>query len=227
MGEMGAPSFDELAHLERAYDNVKALGDIARQFASLTAQVSECEAGTSVAPDVQFDQLRAEAWKLLASTTSVHRDSALYVQQARELTSAARAKLDTAYLRLQNLLYQKDYLEREIQACESLETQYQTVPLHSVEEFTALYEATQTGDESDKRPLAELSPHEVMLARLQLELQERKRIDERRKELVSIKTRLLMENQTKKSRLESLETQLEEYVSAGKGIQAKMQGESI
>lgn len=54
-------------------------------------------------------------------------------------------------------------------------TQYQTVPLHSVEEFTALYEATQTGDESDKRPLAELSPHEVMLARLQLELQERKR----------------------------------------------------
>ncbi|GAA5884590.1 hypothetical protein JCM6882_005310 [Rhodosporidiobolus microsporus] len=170
----------------------------------------------------------AQSAPLFAALHGVNRNNLLQAKECRTRTQDARLEMDSAHLRLQNLLFERNHLEREIRSCEEYSSEYQNLPLHSVEELTELA-AQENPPAGLPVPLptgeTEELVHELMLARLAFELAERKRFEEERKTLGAAKAKLIKENEVKKARLEDLEKQLTEFVEKAKGIQNKMQEE--
>ncbi|GAA6020414.1 hypothetical protein JCM11491_000235 [Sporobolomyces phaffii] len=173
-------------------------------------------------------QILAQAAPVFAALHQVNRNSLLEAKQCRAGTQDARLEMDQAHLRLQNLLFERNHLEREIKACEEYQSEYQNLPLHAVDELRQLA-ASDPAPAGLELPLpegdSEEQVHELMLARLAFELAERKRFEEERKSLGVEKAKLIKENQVKKARLEELEKQLTEFVDRAKGIQTKMNEE--
>ena len=106
------------------------------------------------------------------------RDVAQQARQAQQSTADAKERMDRRFLALQNLIYEKQHLELELAQCRDLtcvfmmpfndiRTIYQNIPLVSIDEFMAL------APEDLRSP--DLSEHQLMLNRLQFELDERKR----------------------------------------------------
>ncbi|GAA5855557.1 hypothetical protein JCM8547_007889 [Rhodosporidiobolus lusitaniae] len=170
----------------------------------------------------------AQSAPLFAALHGVNRRNQLHAKECRARTQEARLEMDAAHLRLQNLLFERNHLEREIRSCQEYSSEYQNLPLHTIDELRELA-ALENPPAGLQVPLSagdtEESAHELMLARLAFELAERKRFEEERKELGAVKAKLIMENEVKKARLEDLEKQLHEFVEKAKGIQAKMQEE--
>ncbi|GAA6038872.1 hypothetical protein JCM8097_000545 [Rhodosporidiobolus ruineniae] len=170
----------------------------------------------------------AQSAPLFAALHGVNRNNLLQAKECRVRTQDARLEMDSAHLRLQNLLFERNHLEREIRSCEEYSSEYQNLPMHTVEELRELAAAEQP-PAGLELPLPEAdtveSAHELMLVRLAFELTERKRFEEERKELGVAKAKLIKENEVKKARLEDLEKQVTEFVEKAKGIHAKMQNE--
>lgn len=72
-----------------------------------------------------------------------HRALCEVVEGLREETAGVKSELDTSSLHLQNLLYEKQHYQREIQACRSYKSQYtpEELELVSEEEYLKLKEA--------------------------------------------------------------------------------------
>ncbi|BGP38611.1 hypothetical protein JCM10450v2_002560 [Rhodotorula kratochvilovae] len=180
-------------------------------------------------PD-QFDPqpYLAQSAPLFAALHGMNRAAQLSAKECRARSQDARLEMDAAHLRLQNLLFERNHIEREIRSAEEYSSEYQNLPLHSVDELRELA-AREEPPAGLQVPLPEgdtqESAHELMLARLAFELAERKRFEEERKELGHVKAKLVKENEVKKARLEELEKQLTDFVEKAKSIQSKMQEE--
>ncbi|EGG08057.1 uncharacterized protein MELLADRAFT_71565 [Melampsora larici-populina 98AG31] len=201
----------ELSHLQ-------TLNLISTQLASIATQIlnSKLEAGPSnlsSEPD-SVNELLPEAASLFATLKAVNRLSSSTVGDCKSKTNQARAELDSIHLGLQNLVYERRHLEREIKKCHEFESEYQNIAIHPIEEFVSLMEASGTPVPSDS--------HELMLARLRYELAERKRFEGEKKELLQRKVKLSKDNDEKKAKLDELEKQLDQFVISTKEIQAKM-----
>ena len=61
--------------------------------------------------------LHIRAMALLGRLKSLHRASNTATRLAKEKTAEARQEMDQSHLNLQNLLYEKRHLEREIEKC--------------------------------------------------------------------------------------------------------------
>ena len=61
--------------------------------------------------------LHIRAMALLGRLKSLHRASNTATRLAKEKTADARQEMDQSHLNLQNLLYEKRHLEREIEKC--------------------------------------------------------------------------------------------------------------
>ncbi|GAA5899758.1 hypothetical protein JCM5296_004214 [Sporobolomyces johnsonii] len=202
----------------------------ADQLVAFLRVLSEQIIAARQANDADFDPAPylAQAAPLFGALHSVNRSSLLFAKQCRAKTQDARLDMDAAHLRLQNLLFERNHLEREIRSCEEYSSEYQNLPLHSLEELKELANAAEP-PAGLKLPLpegdTEESAHELMLTRLAFELAERKRFEEERKTLGVQKAKLVKENEVKKARLEDLEKQLTDFVEKARGIQAKMNEE--
>lgn len=132
--------------------------------------------------DTSVVHIRAMA--LAGRLKSLYRQANVATRIHKEQTAAARQEMDQSHLQLQNLLYEKRHLEREIEKCRQFawvpffvslgllvilkhsRSIYQDVPLYTLDEFVQLAppEARTEGDE-----------HQLMLNRLSFELVERQR----------------------------------------------------
>lgn len=61
--------------------------------------------------------LHIRAMALMGRLKSLHRASNTATRLAKEKTADARQEMDQSHLNLQNLLYEKRHLEREIEKC--------------------------------------------------------------------------------------------------------------
>ncbi|KAG6817420.1 hypothetical protein H0H87_009065 [Tephrocybe sp. NHM501043] len=170
--------------------------------------------------DVAAMHIRAMA--LMGRLKTLHRASNTATRIRKEATSEARQEMDQAHLGLQNLLYEKRHLEREIEKCRQFargttSSIYQDVPLYSLEEFTRLApEAARTEDVlSDE--------HQLMLNRLSFELAERQRLDLKKKELAQRKEELLKESKTKASTMDSVKTQIDQLIKSATDTRKKIE----
>jgi len=67
------------------------------------------------AQDADAIQIRAAA--LISRLKTLNRSANLATRTRKDATAVARQEMDQSYLGLQNLLYEKRHLEREIEKC--------------------------------------------------------------------------------------------------------------
>ncbi|OCH94065.1 hypothetical protein OBBRIDRAFT_817417 [Obba rivulosa] len=147
--------------------------------------------------------MHIRAGALFARLKALNRAANAAARAHKQATADARQEMDHTYLGLQNLLYEKRHLEREIEKCRQFASVYQDVPLHSLEDFQVLApeEARSEGVLSNE--------HQLMLNRLSFELAERQRLDQRHKELLREKEELLKESKAKLATMDSVKSQID------------------
>ncbi|OSX60394.1 hypothetical protein POSPLADRAFT_1147373 [Postia placenta MAD-698-R-SB12] len=173
------------------------------------------------APDAVIDKLRdlvtphpnddstaihIRAGALFARLKALNRAANAATRAHKQATADARHEMDQTYLGLQNLLYEKRHLEREIEKCRQFASIYQDIPLYAVEEFVMLApeEARTEGVLADE--------HQLMLNRLSFELAERQRLDQRQKELLRQKEEMLKEGKAKLATMDSVQSQVDALI---------------
>lgn len=167
--------------------------------------------------ELESDQrLISIATPLFANLKSINRQSSSIVAHYKSQTQKVRNEVDQIHLDLQNLIYERRHLEKEIKKCQEFESEYQNISIHSLEEYF------ERNPEDKKEGPDQIDPHELMIKRLKFELSERKRFEAEKKELLQKKLKLSKENDEKKSKLDELEKQLDRFVVTAKEIQSKM-----
>ncbi|KAK2466224.1 hypothetical protein APHAL10511_001866 [Amanita phalloides] len=160
--------------------------------------------------------LHTRAMALVARLKALNRAANAGSRVCKDNTAAARLDMDQSLLQLQNLLYEKRHLEREIEKCRQFASIYQDVPLYSLEEFERL------APEEARTPDVLADEHQLMLNRLSFELAERQRLDQRKRELLQRKEDLLKESKAKVMTLDSVKAQLDSLMKTASDIQKKV-----
>ncbi|KAF8639855.1 hypothetical protein AX17_001110 [Amanita inopinata Kibby_2008] len=160
--------------------------------------------------------MHVRAMALTGRLKSLNRVANSATRVRKDATAAARHEMDQSHLQLQNLLYEKRHLEREIDKCRQFASIYQDVPLYAIDEFKRLApEEARTEDVlSDK--------HQLMLNRLSFELAERQRLDQKKKELMQQKEDLLKESKAKLVTMDSVKLQIDTLMKTASDIQKKV-----
>ncbi|KAK0206575.1 Fms-interacting protein-domain-containing protein [Desarmillaria ectypa] len=154
---------------------------------------------------------------LMAKLKALNRAANLATRHTKDATAAARHDMDQSHLGLQNLLYEKRHLEREIEKCRQFASIYQDVPLYSLEEFR------ERAPEEARTEDVLADEHQLMLNRLSFELVERQRLDQRKKELILAKEELLKESKQKQITMDNIKTQIDNLVKVATETQKKVE----
>ncbi|KAI8360351.1 Fms-interacting protein-domain-containing protein [Mortierella sp. GBAus27b] len=139
-------------------------------------------------------------------------------QQERDLKNElTEQKLNVGQVDLgyQNIKYRRKYLLNEISRCHDMQTLYQDIPLVPLEEFRENAPEDLVNSSTDD--------HQLMLNRLEFELEERKRFDAEKKRLLSVKVQLAKANKTRRAQISKAEKQLEIYIEASQSLQGIFQ----
>ncbi|KAF8268233.1 Fms-interacting protein-domain-containing protein [Lactarius quietus] len=175
-------------------------------------------------------QIRAGA--LFARLKALNREANAAARAHKQVTSDARHDMDQTHLRLQNLLYEKRHLEREMEKCRqfayvpllpdllaasSSSNVLRTFPMYSVEQFIELSPPEAHTEE------ALSDEHQLMLNRLGFELVERQRLDRKVKELTQEKEELLKSSKVQSTTMDSVKVQIETLLKTASEIGKKVE----
>jgi THO complex subunit 5 len=144
----------------------------------------------AASPNDDPASVHIRAGALFARLKALNRDANAAARAHKQITADARHDMDQTHLRLQNLLYEKRHLEREIEKCRQFayvgppffrfpirsrcpttSSVYQDIQMYSVEQFIEL-SPTEAHSED-----ALSDEHQLMLNRLGFELVERQRFN--------------------------------------------------
>ncbi|KAH7929463.1 hypothetical protein BV22DRAFT_1056916 [Leucogyrophana mollusca] len=178
------------------------------------SHLQELVSPDNVSGDPSAVHIKASA--LVARLKALNRNANAATRAHKQATTEARQEMDQTHLGLQNLLYEKRHLEREIDKCRQFASIYQDVPLYSLAEFKELAPPEARTDDALQ------NPHQLMLNRLSFELAERQRLDLRRKELTAQKEDLLKQSKLKLATVESVKSQIDALMKAAAEIQKKV-----
>jgi len=153
---------------------------------------------------------------LVARLKALNRAANTATRVCKDKTVAARLEMDQSHLQLQNLLYEKRHLEREIDKCRQFASIYQDVPLYSLEEFKRL------APEEARTEAVLQDEHQLMLNRLSFELVERQRLDQRKRELLQEKEELLKESKSKVTTMDNIKVQVDTLMKTASDIQKRV-----
>ncbi|KAJ6539363.1 Fms-interacting protein-domain-containing protein [Mycena capillaripes] len=164
--------------------------------------------------DIAAVHIRAAA--LTGRLKSLARAANTETRATKNQTAAARHDMDQSHLGLQNLLYEKRHLEREIEKCRQFASVYQDIPLYTLDEFKLL-----APPEAHTEDVLS-NEHQLLLNRLSFEFVERQRLDKMKKELLQQKEELLKESKAKLNTMDSIKTQIETLVKVAADVQKKV-----
>ncbi|KAI0003077.1 Fms-interacting protein-domain-containing protein [Russula compacta] len=161
--------------------------------------------------------IHIRAGALFSRLKALNRDANAAARTHKQITTDARHDMDQTHLRLQNLLYEKRHLEREIEKCRQFASVYQDIQMYSVEQFIELspQEAHSEDVLSDE--------HQLMLNRLGFELVERQRLDRKVKELAQEKEELLKTSKSQSATIENVKVQVETLLKTASEIGKKVE----
>ncbi|SNX84976.1 uncharacterized protein MEPE_03685 [Melanopsichium pennsylvanicum] len=224
--------------LKHTLASLSELSDLKVQSADedLCSSISEANRAAAM-------QLLALSTPLFSNLKRVNRSIYTELNAQKLRVAQERAKVDTARLALQNLKYEESMLELEVKVCQEFQSIFQDISIHELEEFHALRSQrtlSQDTDEAmedakkdtqakglkgeDEDEDEELDDdHKLMLARLRFELRERKRLETEKQRLQQDKTEVTKDNKDKKMKLEQVEKQLKDLLTAAQAVQAKFE----
>ncbi|XP_074640858.1 THO complex subunit 5 homolog A-like [Tubulanus polymorphus] len=191
--------------LRKAITEIHALKSAARleTDTSVNAKVSESIENMRIHGSLQFVVLK-----------KLNRLSHLRCKKVRDSTNEAKQKIDQYHLQLQNLLYEAMHLDKEINKCLEFRSKDEEIDLVSVDEFYK-----EAPEEISKPDKTKADDHLQTIARLDWELEQRKRLDAKLKETSGMKAVITKEIKSKQEILDSLQPKLQSILESTKATQ--------
>ncbi|XP_063310811.1 THO complex subunit 5 homolog [Pelobates fuscus] len=188
--------------------------DTCQDLQRLMAEIQELKSKGSKDGALEIEERKIQSCVHFMTLKKLNRLAHIRLKKARDQTHEAKQKVDAYHLQLQNLLYEVMHLQKEITKCLEFKSKHEEIELVSVEEFYKEAPA-----EISKADITTNDPHQQTLARLDWELEQRKRLAEKYKESLASKEKILKEIEVKKEYLNSLQPQLNSIMQASLPVQ--------
>ncbi|KAF4081453.1 hypothetical protein AMELA_G00161530 [Ameiurus melas] len=185
-------------------------------LATLMGEIQELKANGAKEGSVEVEAKRRQGCVHFITLKKLNRLSHMRLKKARDQTHEAKQKVDVLHLQLQNLLYEVMHLQKEIGKCLEFKSQHEEIELVSVDEFFKEAPA-----EISRPHLTKDDPHQLTLARLDWELEQRKRLAEQYKSSLCTKEKILKGIELKKEYLSSLQPGLHAIMQEYLCVRAK------
>ncbi|XP_042688173.1 THO complex subunit 5 homolog, partial [Centrocercus urophasianus] len=185
-----------------------------QELQRLMAEIQELKSRGVKDNASEIDERRVQSCVHFMTLKKLNRLAHIRLKKGRDQTHEAKQKVDAYHLQLQNLLYEVMHLQKEITKCLEFKSKHEEIELVSLEEF---YSEAPT--EISRPDITLTEPHQQTLARLDWELEQRKRLAERYKECQTIKEKILKEIEVKKEYLSSLQPRLNSIMQASLPVQ--------
>ncbi|XP_064620584.1 THO complex subunit 5 homolog isoform X2 [Lineus longissimus] len=144
----------------------------------------------------------------------LNRLSHLRCKKVRDATNEAKQKIDLYHLQLQNLLYEAMHLEKEITKCLEFKSKDEEIELVDVDTFYK-----EAPKEISKPAITKKDTHIQTLARLDWELEQRKKLAQKLKDTQDSKEVISIDIKSKQEYLESLQPKLNAILEASTPVQ--------
>ncbi|KFQ39008.1 THO complex subunit 5 [Mesitornis unicolor] len=185
-----------------------------QELQRLMAEIQELKSRGIKDNASEIDERRIQSCVHFMTLKKLNRLAHIRLKKGRDQTHEAKQKVDAYHLQLQNLLYEVMHLQKEITKCLEFKSKHEEIELVSLEEFY------KEAPPEISRPAITLSePHQQTLARLDWELEQRKRLAEKYKECLTSKEKILKEIEVKKEYLSSLQPRLNSIMQASLPVQ--------
>uniref|UniRef100_A0A3Q3X5Y1 THO complex 5 n=1 Tax=Mola mola TaxID=94237 RepID=A0A3Q3X5Y1_MOLML len=162
----------------------------------------------------EVEKRRMQGCILFMNLKKLNRLAHMRLKRGRDQTHEAKQKVDVLNLQLQNLLYEVFHLQKEISKCLEFKSKHEEIDLVSEEEFYK--EAPQ---EISRPHFTKNDLHQLTLARLDWELEQRKRLAEKYKESQATKEKIHESIEVIKQHLNSLKPGLNDIMQASLPVQ--------
>ncbi|XP_076863253.1 THO complex subunit 5 homolog isoform X1 [Brachyhypopomus gauderio] len=182
--------------------------------ANLMAEIQDLKAGGTKEGSVEVEERRRRGAVHFIALKKLNRLAHMRLKKARDQTHEAKQKVDVLHLQLQNLLYEVLHLQKEIGKCLEFRSQHEEIELVSVDEFFQ-----EAPSEISRPHITKEDPHQLTLARLDWELEQRKRLAEQYKSSLCSKEKILKGIELKKEYLSSLQPGLQAIMQASLPVQ--------
>eukprot|EP00729_Bicosta_minor_P014920 gene14920-33307_t len=180
------------------------LAECSKQLSSKMREVRDSKAKVSKTSDPAHQAKIMECLLLFVDLKRLVRTGFENVQQATETTGKKRAEVDALHLSLQNLLYEKTHILKEIKRCHLFRSSHDDIEMIPEAQFVSESSA-------DAKVLA-ADPHKKMLARLDHEGKERNRLALQLKGLKNTKDSLEKEIEAREAKLTKLPQKVKKIV---------------
>ncbi|XP_074150654.1 THO complex subunit 5 isoform X2 [Sminthopsis crassicaudata] len=180
----------------------------------LMAEIQELKSRGSRDSASEIEERRIQSCVHFMTLKKLNRLAHIRLKKGRDQTHEAKQKVDAYHLQLQNLLYEVMHLQKEITKCLEFKSKHEEIELVSMEEFYR-----EAPPEISKSEITMGDPHQQTLARLDWELEQRKRLAEKYKECLANKEKILKEIEVKKEYLSSLQPRLNSIMQASLPVQ--------
>ncbi|KAF3850890.1 hypothetical protein F7725_012662 [Dissostichus mawsoni] len=154
-------------------------------LATIMSEIQELKANGAKEGSAEVEQRRMQGCIHFMNLKKLNRLAHMRLKRGRDQTHDAKQKVDVLHLQLQNLLYEVMHLQKEISKCLEFKSKHEEIDLVSESEF---YQ--EAPDEISRPHLTKNDPHQLTLARLDWELEQRKRLAEKYKECQSTKEKI-------------------------------------
>lgn len=183
-------------------------------LAKLLNDIQDLKANGAKEGCAEVEQRRLQSCIHFMNLKKLNRLAHMRLKKSRDQTHEAKQKVDVLHLQLQNLLYEVMHLQKEISKCLEFKSKHEEIDLVSEEEFY------QGAPQEISRPqLTKTDPHQLTLARLDWELEQRKRLAEKYKESQATKEKIQKSIEVKKEYLRSLQPGLHAIMQASLPVQ--------
>ncbi|TFK55721.1 hypothetical protein OE88DRAFT_1652158 [Heliocybe sulcata] len=166
--------------------------------------------------DQDTASVHVRAGALFARLKAINRASNAATRAHKQATADARHEMDQTHLGLQNLLYEKRHLEREIEKCRQFASVYQDIPIYPLEEFIQL------APDEHKTEDVLANEHQLMLNRLSFELSERQKLSQRNEELETRRDQMQKESKAKQALTDNVKAHIDTLMKTALDVQKKV-----
>uniref|UniRef100_A0A672NDG9 THO complex subunit 5 homolog n=1 Tax=Sinocyclocheilus grahami TaxID=75366 RepID=A0A672NDG9_SINGR len=188
--------------------------DTCAALAKLMAEIQELKSGGAKVGSVEMEERRRQCSVHFITLKKLNRMAHMRLKKGRDQTHEAKQRVDVLHLQLQNLLYEVMHLQKEISKCLEFKSQHEEIELVSEEEFF------QEAPAEISRPhVTRDDHHQLTLARLDWELEQRKRLAEQYKMSLARKEKIHKAIEQKREYLSSLQPGLQSIMQASLPVQ--------
>lgn len=185
-----------------------------QELQRLMAEIQDLKSRGGKDVAIEIEDRRIQSCVHFMTLKKLNRLAHIRLKKGRDQTHEAKQKVDAYHLQLQNLLYEVMHLQKEITKCLEFKSKHEEIDLVSLEEFYK-----EAPPDISKAEVTMGDPHQQTLARLDWELEQRKRLAEKYRECLSNKEKILKEIEVKKEYLSSLQPRLNSIMQASLPVQ--------